>query len=70
MKELAGKLADWRTATTARDAEPNPNYVPNPQAKDGTIVMHARTAEVHGTMLRYEPLPHKTTLGYWVNAED
>jgi arylsulfatase A len=21
-------------------------------------------------MLRYEPLPHKTTLGYWVNATD
>ena len=21
-------------------------------------------------MLRYEPLPHKTTLGYWVNASD
>jgi hypothetical protein len=21
-------------------------------------------------MLRYEPLPHKTTLGYWVNKDD
>lgn len=32
--------------------------------------MHARTAEVHGVMLRYEPLPHKETLGYWVNEQD
>ena len=32
--------------------------------------MHSRTAEVHGVMLRYEPLPHKTTLGYWVRPED
>lgn len=49
---------------------PNPDYTPNPQAKDGTIVMPARTAEVHGTMLRFEPLPHKNTLGYWVNKDD
>jgi hypothetical protein len=32
--------------------------------------MHARTAEVHGIMLRFEPLPHKNTLGYWVNKDD
>jgi hypothetical protein len=70
VKQLADKLAAWRTAVGAKMPKPNPDFMPNPQGKDGTIVMHARTAEVHGTMLRYEPLPHKTTLGYWVNATD
>jgi arylsulfatase A-like enzyme len=70
VKQLAEKLAAWRTAVGARMPKPNPGYVPNPQAKDGSTTMHARTAEVHGTMLRYEPLAHKTTLGYWVNATD
>jgi hypothetical protein len=50
---------------------PNPDYVPNPQnAKDGAITMHARTAIVHGVQLRYEPLPHKDTLGVWTLKDD
>src|SRR5262249_26062032 len=27
-------------------------------------------ARVHGTQLRFEPLPHKDTLGYWTEADD
>ena len=50
--------------------KPNPDYVPNPQAADGSVTLPARTAEVHGTQLRYEPLAHKNTLGFWVRAED
>jgi hypothetical protein len=49
---------------------PNPDYTPNPPAKDGTITLHARTAQVYGTMLRFEPLPHKNTLGFWVRQDD
>ncbi len=70
VKKLADQLAAWRTSVGAKMPTPNPDYVPNPQAKDGTIVMPARTAEVFGTMLRFEPLPHKNTLGYWVNKDD
>jgi arylsulfatase A len=70
VKQLADKLVAWRTSAGAEMPKPNPDFVPNPQGDDGTIVMHARTAEVHGIMLRYEPLPHKTTLGYWVNMSD
>jgi arylsulfatase A len=70
VKKLAEQLAAWRKEVGAKMPTPNPDYLPNPQAKDGTIVMHSRTAEVHGTMLRYEPLPHKTTIGYWVNVDD
>lgn len=36
----------------------------------GIIVLHARQAITHGTMLRYEPQPHKNTVGYWVRAKD
>jgi arylsulfatase A len=32
--------------------------------------LHARDAQVHGLKLRYEPQPHKNTLGYWTNPTD
>lgn len=69
-KELAGKLAKWRDDVGAKMPAPNPDYKPNPPNKDGVITLHSRTALVTGTMLRYEPLPHKTTLGFWVNKDD
>ncbi|MBA4188709.1 MAG: N-acetylgalactosamine 6-sulfate sulfatase (GALNS) [Planctomycetaceae bacterium] len=70
VKELAAKLDTWRTAVGARMPTPNPDYKPNPPAKDGTITLPARTALVSGVMLRFEPLPHKNTLGFWVNKDD
>jgi arylsulfatase A-like enzyme len=69
-KELLGKLRAWRESVGAQGMRPNPDYHANPQAADGTIALPARTAEVHGTQLRYEPSPHKDTLGYWTRAED
>ena len=53
-----------------RSAVTNFKYVPNPQAADWTITLHSRTADVYGSMLRFEPLPHKNTLGFWVKVED
>lgn len=70
VKELAAKLDTWRVALGAKMPTPNPNFVPNPQSKAGTVTLHARSADIHGVMLRYEPLPHKNTLGFWVNAGD
>ncbi|MGL4553606.1 MAG: sulfatase-like hydrolase/transferase [Gemmataceae bacterium] len=70
VEALAKKLAAWRAAVGARMPAANPGYRPNPPDVKGVIVLHARTARVHGTMLRFEPLPHKNTLGYWVNADD
>jgi arylsulfatase A len=67
---LAKRLDAWRKDVGARMMTPNPDYVPNPQAKDGTITLHARTATVHGVQLRFEPLPHKNTLGFWTRADD
>ncbi len=34
------------------------------------ISLHSSKAKVTGTMLRYEPEPHKNTLGYWTKVED
>jgi hypothetical protein len=69
-RRLTDKLAAWRKDVGAQMMSPNPKYVPNPQAADGTIPLPARTADVHGTQLRYEPLPHKNTLGFWTQVED
>jgi arylsulfatase A-like enzyme len=69
-ENMAWLLSQFRKKVGARMPTPNPEYVPNPPAKDGTITLPARTASVHGVMLRYEPLPHKNTLGFWVNKDD
>jgi arylsulfatase A-like enzyme len=70
VESMAVLLDRWRKDVGAKMPTPNPNYLPNPQAKDGTITLPARTADVHGVQLRYEPLPHKNTLGYWTRTED
>jgi len=70
VRQLAAKLELWRVDVEAQMPRPNPDYHPNPQAADGTITMHAKTAEVHGTQLRYEAQPHKDTLGFWTQAGD
>lgn len=67
---LKKKLTTWRQEINAKMMTPNPAYTPNLQGKDGTIILPARWAEVHGTTLRFEPLPHKNTLGYWVNPKE
>ncbi len=43
---------------------------PPVQAADGSVTLHARDATVHGVKMRWEPLEHKQTLGYWVNPND
>jgi hypothetical protein len=67
---LAERLHEWRKSVGASEMRANPDYVPNPQGADGIVMLPARTAQVHGVMLRFEPLPHKNTLGYWVLADD
>ena len=70
INELAAMLTAWREKVGAQMPTPNPDYLPNAQAENGVVTLPARTAEVHGAMLRYEPLAHKNTLGYWVRADD
>jgi hypothetical protein len=70
VKLLRAKLDTWRRETGAQMMTPNPGYHPSPQATNGSITLLAKDADVHGVMLRYEPLPHKNTLGFWVNPDD
>jgi len=68
--ELRGEIDAWVKSRGAKLPTPNPEYRPNPPDAAGVITMPARSATVTGTQLRYEPLPHKETLGYWVRAAD
>jgi arylsulfatase A len=70
VKELAAKFDGWRQSVGAQMMKPNPDYVPNPQATDGIVTLPAKFADVHGTQLRFEPSPHKNTLGVWSRIED
>ncbi len=70
VRMLAEKLDAWRREVGATMPKANTLYRPNPQSKDGIITMHGRTALVSGVQLRYEPLPHKETLGFWTNKDD
>jgi len=69
-ERLAAKLASWLKEVDAQMPTPNAGFVPDEQAADGSILLAAETADVHGVMLRYEPLPHKDTLGFWVRQDD
>ncbi|MFM8471223.1 MAG: sulfatase, partial [Limisphaerales bacterium] len=70
VKAMVSKLDTWRIKVGAQMMLPNPNYHPSPQAANGTITMLGKDADVHGAMLRFEPLPHKNTLGFWINPND
>ena len=37
---------------------------------DDKILLHARDVIVHGHTVRYEPEPHKNTVGYWMQPAD
>ncbi|MEW4487145.1 hypothetical protein AB1L42_03640 [Thalassoglobus sp. JC818] len=37
---------------------------------DAETVLPAHNADVTGTKLRFEPQPHKNTIGYWTNPQD
>ncbi|MFQ3650119.1 MAG: carbohydrate-binding domain-containing protein, partial [Gemmataceae bacterium] len=67
---MAAQLEAWRKELGAKRPTPNPAYRPNPPDENGVHLLHARTAQIHGTQLRYEPLPHKATLGFWTETDD
>jgi arylsulfatase A-like enzyme len=77
--KLAQQLADWRKGVGAQLPVSNPDYdsavdeapshVVRPNS-DGSIVLPASRVEIHGNQVRYEPQPHKNTVGYWTKADD
>lgn len=69
---LARRLAEWQGKVGAQWPMANPEHQAQPLAPlaDGTVLLHSRSASVHGTVLRYEPMPFKDTLGWWARGED
>lgn len=69
---LARRLADWQGRVGAQWPMANPEHRPRPlsASTNGVVLLHSRSASVHGTVLRYEPMPFKDTLGWWARAED
>lgn len=45
------------------------NPLPIPASGDGSFLLHAWQAEIAGSNLRYEPQPHKNTIGYWTELD-
>jgi arylsulfatase A len=70
VRQMSDKLTKWLKSVDAAMPRPNPGYEPDGPAEDGTIHLRAETAEIHGPTLRYEPLPHKNTLGFWTRQQD
>jgi arylsulfatase A-like enzyme len=70
--DLARKLADWRRRLHADMMTTNADYepVPIPQSADGTVLLPAHEATIHGSTVRYEPAAHKNTIGYWTRKDD
>jgi len=75
--DMLSALRAWRADMNAQPMRgANPDYDPLAawnlirQGPKGGLQLPASLAEVHGSTLRYEPPPHKNTLGYWTRAED
>ena len=65
--KVALALTAWLAGLFLHAAEIPPA---NEQSSDGFIVLRATNAVVHGKNIRYEPQPHKNTIGYWTKVED
>ncbi|MDA1229303.1 MAG: hypothetical protein O2856_00885 [Planctomycetota bacterium] len=57
--ELDAPVELFETTITAR-----------PDSESGIILLPAKFAATHGEKLRFEPQPHKNTVGYWANEKD
>ncbi len=44
--------------------------VARPEKDSGIILLPAKYAATHGSKLRFEPQPHKNTVGYWSDEHD
>jgi hypothetical protein len=76
--ETAAPLLAWREAMNQvrvikQPAPGTPVPEPSPLAQPpaiGLVQLEPKDAILHATKLRYEPQPHKDTLGFWVDPND
>jgi arylsulfatase A-like enzyme len=64
----AERWALWRGLMN--DVLPRQKVPSRVEGGAGAVILHARDAKVHGSKLRFEPEPHKDTLGFWVQKDD
>jgi arylsulfatase A-like enzyme len=64
--EIETNSAAWRAAMNAAVKGNKAKVTP----ASGDIRLFAKDARIHGTKARYEPEPHKNTIGYWTVPED
>lgn len=72
---MKADLARWRESNGVKPPEktldlPDDGGGAVRQSADGSFLLHARDVEIHGVNVRYEPQPHKNTVGYWTKLED
>lgn len=48
----------------------NKTVIAKPEKESGIILLPAKYAATNGSKLRFEPQPHKNTVGYWSDAHD
>lgn len=67
---MGQRLQNWENQMRAVALPPAKRTADYPGPGSGAILLLARDARVHGDKLRYEPQPHKDTLGFWVVKDD
>lgn len=74
LSSIPRELKKGELATIVIELDQTPSVFSDKAVKaandDGQIVLTAREAIVHGDNIRYEPQPHKNTVGYWSNEKD
>jgi hypothetical protein len=70
MQQLVLAAALSLAVTLVADSDEPAGTATARRAAGGVITLAAKDAVTHGERLRYEPEPHKNTLGYWTRPED
>ncbi|HSH14954.1 MAG TPA: N-acetylgalactosamine 6-sulfate sulfatase (GALNS), partial [Verrucomicrobiae bacterium] len=70
--DLGKRLHAWQGSVKAQWPKYHPEFKPGPvpPLADGSILLHAREAIIHGQNVQYEPQPHKNTVGFWTRLSD
>jgi hypothetical protein len=68
--EAAGDSATVIVETVGRPQWLKSPHLHEADKKKGVYLLPAHLAVVHGDKLRYEPQPHKNTIGYWTVETD
>ncbi|MEI6687349.1 MAG: hypothetical protein WCN64_14500, partial [Planctomycetota bacterium] len=63
LKNLSTRFVALQKNVNAQENKPKADNKPSTQDADGSVLLHSKTASVHGVKLQYEPQVNKNTLG-------